>query len=141
MKIFRMAVLTLIGGLIYIIVEIMFRGYTHWTMLVVGGICGCLVGELDDLIPWEMPFVAQCILGGLVITAVEFASGCIINIWLGWDVWDYSNLPLNLLGQVCAGFTFLWVLACAVWIPVYDYINYSLFGGDKPRYFILGGKS
>lgn len=140
MKIFRMAVLTFIGGLIYITVEVMFRGYTHWTMLVVGGICGCLVGELDDLIPWEMPFIAQCILGGLVVTAVEFVSGCIINIWLGWDVWDYSNLPFNLLGQVCIWFTFLWVLVCAVWIPVYDYINYSLFGGEKPRYSILGGK-
>lgn len=138
MKIFRMAILTFIGGLIYITVEVMFRGYTHWTMLSVGGICGYLVGELDDLIPWKMSFIMQCILGGFVITAIEFISGCVINIWLGWDVWDYSSRPFNLLGQICIEFTFLWILACVVWIPVYDYINYSLFGGDKPYYSILG---
>ncbi len=140
MKALRMIILTIIGGLIYIVVEIAFRGHTHWTMLIVGGICGYLVGELDDIIPWKMSFVIQCILGGIVITLVEFISGCIINIWLGWNVWDYSGLPFNLWGQICLGFTLLWMLACAVWIPIYDYINYSLFNEDKPHYSILGGK-
>lgn len=140
MKVFRMAILTIIGGLIYIMVEIAFRGHSHWTMLIDGGICGYLVGELDDIMPWKMSFVVQCILGGIVITIVEFISGCIINIWLGWNVWDYSGLPFNLWGQICLGFTLLWMLACAVWIPIYDYINYSLFNEDKPHYSILGGK-
>ncbi|MCM1236871.1 MAG: putative ABC transporter permease [Ruminococcus flavefaciens] len=138
MKAFKMAVLTFIGGLLYIIFEILFRGYTHWTMFIVGGICGYLVEELDDILPWNMPFVIQCVLGGLTITMVEFISGCIINIWLEWNVWDYSKLPFNLLGQVCLSFTALWILVCAIWIPLCDYINYALFNEEKPHYTILG---
>ena len=50
-----------------------------------------------------------------IITAIEFAAGCIVNLWLQMDVWDYSFLPLNLFGQVCLLYTFLWALLC---IPV-----------------------
>lgn len=140
MKVFRMAVLTFIGGLLYIMFEMLCRGHTHWTMLVVGGICGFMVGELDDILPWKMSFIMQCILGGLVVTVVEFISGCIINLWLKWDVWDYSNIPFNLLGQICLSFTALWILVCAIWIPTYDFINYILFDEEKPHYSIGGKK-
>lgn len=136
MKISKMVILTVIGGLLYMIIELLFRGHTHWTMFIVGGVCGYGVGELDEVLPWEMPFILQCILGGLLITAIEFIAGCIINLWLGWNVWDYSQLPFNVLGQVCLLFSLLWVAVCAVWIPTYDYINYCLFDEDKPHYLL-----
>lgn len=140
MKLIKMIVLTVIGGLIYLLMEMLFRGHTHWTMLIDGGICGYLVGELDEIIPWKMSFVMQCILGGILITGVEFISGYIVNICLGWNVWDYSNRPFNLMGQICLEFTCLWIIVCAVWLPVYDYIKYALFNEEKPYYSILGGK-
>lgn len=93
-----------------------------------------LVGAINEVIPWEMSFILQCIIGGAIITAVEFVSGCIINLWLGWAVWDYSNMPLNLLGQICLPFSLLWVLISAVAIVFDDYIRYYLFGEEKPNY-------
>ena len=63
MKGIRMIVLTIIGGLLYFMCELITRGHSHWTMLIVGGICGFLVGELDEVLSWEMPFFLQCILG------------------------------------------------------------------------------
>ena len=82
----------------------------------------------------EMPFFLQCILGAAVVTAVEFISGCIINLWLGWGVWDYSGLPCNVLGQISLPFTILWIGVCMVWIPIYDFTDYMLFDGEKPHY-------
>ena len=134
MKGIRMIVLTIIGGLLYFMCELITRGHSHWTMLIVGGICGFLVGELDEVLSWEMPFFLQCILGAAVVTAVEFISGCIINLWLGWGVWDYSGLPCNVLGQISLPFTILWIGVCMVWIPIYDFPDYMLFDGEKPHY-------
>ncbi len=140
MKAVKMIILTIIGGLLYVLCELCFRGYSHWTMAIVGGICGYCVGELDEYIPWEMPFILQCMLGAVVITIVEFFSGCIINLGLGWNVWDYSELPGNVLGQICPQFFGLWVILCIIWIPLYDCIDYLLFNGEKPHYYLLGGK-
>ena len=42
------------------------------------------------------------------ITTVEFVAGCIVNLRLHWQVWDYSSLPFNLLGQICPRFILMW---------------------------------
>ena len=52
---------------------------------------------------WE-----KCAIGALVITVIEFISGCIVNLWLRMDVWDYSSIPGNVLGQICLLYSFLW---------------------------------
>lgn len=137
MRAIRPLILFGIGGLLYLLIELVFRGHTHWTMFFVGGLCFVLVGAINEMMPWEMSFVLQCIIGGVIITAVEFVSGCIINLWLGWAVWDYSNMPLNLLGQICLPFSLLWVLISVVAIVVDDYIRYYLFGEEKPRYKLI----
>lgn len=129
----RLLVLAETGGLIYLLIEMMFRGHTHWTMLFVGGICFVLVGLINEIFPWDMSFALQCIIGGAIITAVEFLSGCVINLWFGLGVWDYSNLPFNILGQVCLPFTFLWVLISIPAILLDDYLRYFM-GEEKPRY-------
>ena len=33
-----------------------------------------------------------------------------MNLRLGWQVWDYSSQPGNVLGQVCPLFCFLWLM-------------------------------
>lgn len=103
-------------------------------MFLVGGLCFWLIGLINEVIPWEMPLWRQCIIGAAIITAVEFAAGCVINLWLGWDVWDYSGLPLNLLGQVCLPFMALWSFLSTVGIVLDDYLRYWLFGEEKPHY-------
>ena len=123
-----------VGGMLYALFEIGFRGYTHWTMIIVGGICFYLIGLINEVIPWEMEIWKQCVIGSLVVTAVEFVSGCIINLWLGWGVWDYSDMPFNILGQVCLPFSALWVLLSALAIILDDYLRYWLYHEEKPHY-------
>lgn len=137
MRAIRPLILFVIGGLLYLLIELVFRGHTHWTMFFVGGLCFVLVGAINEVISWETPLVIQCVIGGVIITAVEFVSGCIINLWLGWAVWDYWDMPFNLLGQICLPFSLLWVLISAVAIVVDDYIRYYLFGEEKPKYKIM----
>ena len=137
MRALRPLVLIGIGGLLYVLIEILFRGHSHWTMFCVGGLCFWLIGLINEIIPWEMPLWKQCIIGATIVTAVEFLSGCIINLWLGWNVWDYSNMPLNFLGQVCLPFSLLWVLLSAVAIVLDDYLRYWIYGEEKPHYKLL----
>ena len=130
----RPLVLWCIGGLLYVLCELVFRGRSHWTMFLVGGLCFWLIGLINEVIPWDMPIWQQCIIGALIITAVEFVAGCIINIGLGWQVWDYSGLPFNILGQICLPFTVLWSLLAAAGIILDDYLRFLLFDEEKPNY-------
>lgn len=134
MRAIRPLVLWGIGGLLYVLCEFVLRGRSHWTMFLVGGLCFWLIGLINEVIPWDMPIWQQCIIGALIITVIEFIAGCIINIWLGWQVWDYSGLPFNILGQVCLPFTVLWCILAAVGIILDDYLRYWLFGSDRPHY-------
>lgn len=73
----------------------------------------------------------------MVITVLEFVFGLIFNIWLGMNIWDYSALPLNIMGQVCLPFTIVWFFLSAVAIVVDDWLRYALWGEEKPRYRLL----
>lgn len=81
-----------------------------------------------------MLFQYQCLLGSIIITVLEFITGVITNLILGWNVWDYSAKPFNLLGQICLENSFYWVLLSGVAIVVDDYIRYLIFNEDKPHY-------
>lgn len=96
-----------------------------------------LVGLINEGFTFEMPIVFQMVISMFVITTVEFIAGYIINIRLGWDVWDYSELPFNLMGQICLPYMGLWFLLSALAIVLDDYLRYWLFGEEKPRYKIL----
>lgn len=130
----KWAVLALVGGIIYGLIEFLARGYTHWTMVVLGGLCFLAVGAINEFLPWEMPFIKQMISGCLIITALEFVTGCIVNLRLGWAVWDYSDRWGNFLGQICPLYSFYWFLLSAVAIVLDDYLRYKWFGEQKPKY-------
>ena len=137
-KIFKLiikyVVLFVMGGLVYMSLELLWRGYTHWTMGVLGGICFICLGLINELLSWETPLALQMLIGSTIITILEFITGCIVNLWLGWNVWDYSNLPLNLLGQICLPFSILWYFISAIGIVIDDYIRYIYFDEERPRY-------
>lgn len=94
------------GGCAYTITELLFRGNSHWTMFILGGICFLLVGGINEKFDLSLP--VQMAVSSLIITALEFLCGCIVNLWLDWKVWNYEQLPFNLLGQICLLFTVLW---------------------------------
>ena len=97
------------GGLSYGLLEILYRGQTHISMFAVGGLCFLLITALDCLPLFGGCLLAEAPLCAVIITAVEFASGVLINIRLGLGVWDYSALPLNLMGQICLPFSAIWL--------------------------------
>ncbi|MBR2388915.1 MAG: hypothetical protein IKB02_09150 [Clostridia bacterium] len=123
-----------IFGVSYVLIELIYRGYSHWSMFVLGGICGICIGMLNECIPWEMPLWLQAGIGAVIITVLEFVCGCIVNLALGWNVWDYSNAPLNILGQVCLPFAIIWFVIAHFGIVLDDYLRYWLFKEEKPRY-------
>ena len=133
-KLIKHAILFLVGGLIYYGIEMLWRGHSHVLMALVGGICFLLVGGINEDISWDMPLGVQCLCGATLITITEFFSGLIFNIWLGLDLWDYSDLPLNLLGQICLPFFCAWVFLVGIAIVLDDYLRYWIFHEDKPHY-------
>ena len=128
--------LYVIGGIIYYLIEIAWRGYSHWTMCLLGGFCFLCIGLINEFFTWEIKIWKQAIYGTALITVLEFFSGCIINIWLGWNVWDYSNVPFNVLGQICLPYIILWFPLTIVGIVLDDYLRYWLFNEEKPHYKI-----
>lgn len=126
--------LFIVGGLIYFCIETLWRGYSHWTMIGVGGVCFVLCGLLNEVLKWDTVIWKQMFICSIIITAVEFTSGLILNVWLGLGIWDYSNIPLNILGQICLPFTLLWYVLSAPAIILDDYLRYWIFGEEKPHY-------
>jgi len=122
------AILYLIGGRVYTWIEILWRGFTHWTMFHLGGACFVIMGLLNEYkYTWKTSLFKQSVISAFVITVFEFFTGCIVNLWLGWNVWDYSGLPFNLLGQICLYYFFLWIPLSAVGIVLDDWIRYLLY--------------
>ena len=130
----RHLILFAVGGLTYVSIEFIYRGYTHWSMLILGGLCFTAVGEINEFLPWDTPLWIQMLISSIIITALEFICGCVVNIWLGLNVWDYSNLPFNIMGQVCLPFSIMWFFLSAVGIIFDDYFRWSYYGEEKPRY-------
>lgn len=129
-------VLFFIGAFAYCGIEIIWRGYTHWTMGVLGGVCFIDIGLINNsrFFYHLMPFREQMVLGGLIVTVMEFIAGCILNLWLGLGIWDYSQMPFNLCGQICLPYTILWILLSAVCIVVDDWLRYLMKMNGKPEY-------
>ena len=136
-KLLKYYTLGTLGGTVYVFIELMWRGYSHWSMFLLGGICFIALGLINEVIPWEMPLTVQMFIGCTIITALEFATGCIVNLWLGWDVWDYSEQPCNLLGQISLKSSVGWYFLSAVGIVFDDWLRYIFFGEEKPRYTII----
>ena len=103
----------ILGGMAYGLMEVLFRGHTHWSMVITGGAC---VLTLYLIMDWTMnlPLVVAALAGAGIITFYEFCVGMLVNVSFGWHVWDYSSMPGNILGQICPLFTGLWFAMCLV---------------------------
>jgi len=126
--------LLITGGVLYIVIELLWRWYSHWTMFVLGGLCFICLGLINEVIPWSTPLWQQVLIGVCIITVLEFVAGCIVNQWLGWGVWDYSNMPCNILGQICPQYTLLWVPVSLAGIVLDDWLRHWWFEEQRPHY-------
>ena len=101
----------LCGGVLYYAAEILARGHSHWSMAVCGGICFWFVYRLCRNYP-RVPLFWRALAGGIFITVTELFAGCLLNIALGMEIWDYSTLPYHFLGQICLSYSIGWFLLC-----------------------------
>ncbi len=126
-----------LGGLLYGGLELIWRGYTHWTMLLLAAALCVPLDLANEHIPWDMPLWMQAVIGGLTVTAAELAAGVVLNLWFGLEVWDYSGMWGNLWGQVCPLYTVLWCILAGPVIVTYDWLDCWLCGGERPHYHMV----
>lgn len=87
-----------------------------------------------------MLFQYQCLIGAGIITILEFITGLIVNIGLGWNVWDYSDRPFNLMGQICLQNSIYWIFLSGIAILLDDWLRYAVFKEEKPKYYFTKKK-
>lgn len=104
MRLFKKLTMFGLGGTLYTLLELLWRGRSHSSMFLLGGGCFLMLGRLRRL---RLPLPVKLLLGSAGITAGELATGLLVN--RNFSVWDYRPQPLNFLGQICLGFSLLWI--------------------------------
>lgn len=135
MKPWRETIMIAIGGAAYVWIELLWRGRSHISMFLLGGLCFWLIGRLDRKQP--VPVLVQACMGACLVTGLELAVGLVVNCWLGLEVWDYSDLPVNFRGQICLYYFVLWIPLSAAAVVAEDGVRRLLFRTPIPRYRLL----
>lgn len=100
-----------VGAVGYALIELLWRGRTHWTMMLTGGVCMAFIYHTEKRY-CDAPRWKRCLADTEMISLCELAVGFFVNILFDWHVWDYSSLPLNIFGQICPLYAFLWFMLC-----------------------------
>lgn len=115
-------ILFLIGGIGYGIIEVLFRGYTHWSMIITGGAAFLSLYIINNALNDTSIFI-KALLGMVVITSLEFSVGIIVNKIFYLVVWDYTNMPGNILGQISLQFSACWYGLSVVAFIIFENIH------------------
>ena len=125
----RKNMLFLLGGAGYVSLEFLWRGRSHISMFLAGGICFLLLGKLCSVKP-RLPLALRCLTGAGVITCVELAMGLLFN--RDYRVWDYRQLPWNLWGQICLHYSILWIPVSLGAFALYRGVEKGLSRWQRP---------
>ena len=106
MKFWKQAVLFYLGGAAYMTLEFLWRGRSHGSMFLLGGLCFLGMGRLVRGFT-RVPLAVKVILGAAMVTALELLAGLLVN--RQYAVWDYRSLPYNYKGHICLNFSLLWM--------------------------------
>lgn len=130
-------------GILYVFIEVAYSsivsmdpaligGSSLWMMLV-GGLLGVTLGKLNQQ-SWfnRLHHAMTVLIGASAITAIELVSGIALNIWFGFDIWDYSDSSLNLLGQIDWVHSLCWVVITPFAFWADDVLRHYLFDAPKP---------
>lgn len=130
-KIWKNAVIFYIGGIFYCATELLWRGWTHGSMFLLGAVCFSVVTGLDR--HFSLSLLGQMAIGAVIVTFFEFWTGILVNQILNLHVWDYSHVPLNFMGQICLPFTLLWFPLCGIAVLCEKYLRHVLFHEAVPQ--------
>ena len=106
MKIWKNCLLFYTGGATYLSLELLYRGRSHGSMFLAGGLCFLLIGHLNRVEP-KLPLPLRALVGAGIVTMVELGAGMAVN--RSYQVWDYRDQPGNFIGQICPVFSALWI--------------------------------
>ena len=106
MKIWKNCLLFYTGGTVYLSLELLYRGRSHGSMFMAGGLCFLLIGHLNRVEP-KLPLPLRALVGAAIVTAVELGTGMLVN--RQYQVWDYRDQPGHFMGQICPVFSALWI--------------------------------
>ncbi len=117
MGILRKTALFCAGGAGYVGLEYLWRGKSHSSMFAAGGLSFLLLGQLDRQIS-RRNYPLRAVAGSAAITAVELATGLIVN--RDHRVWDYREQKSpHFMGQICLGYSLLWGLLSPAAMALY----------------------
>ena len=130
-----------LSGIVYVFIELLYRGYSHITMFFCAGLCGLFLAYLNDFFSYDMDFRCQVLISTVFCTFTEWIFGLIFNT--DYSIWDYRDLPFNLTpdSQVNLIFCMAWALIATFGIPLLDFIEWKFFDympNEKPYYKIHG---
>ncbi len=134
MRLAKSLILFSIGGIAYLVIEIIFRGYSHLSMFFVGGLCFIFMGWINEAFSSGVPMIVKMFLSTLIITTIEFVSGCILNLRLGLHVWNYSKTWGNVLGQISIPFMLAWFLLSGAGILLDNLLRHIIFNEKISKY-------
>lgn len=140
-KIMRIVFFYCFAGGLYMTLELIYRQFTDYHMFYLAGAIGLLLLFINEWLSYDTDFLIQVFICGTMALIGEFVCGIIFNS--DYHIWDYRNLPFNFMGQVQLYFAIIWYALSAIFIPVLDYIDYTMFqreGIEKPYYRLFGRK-
>ena len=125
------------GGSLYYLIEIGFRGYSHWTMFMLGGLALTFCSFQGEVMHWSEPLWLQIFRAVLFLTSLEFTTGIICNKWLKIGIWDYRDQSFQLWGQICLPFIVLFSGLLMLAILFGGMVLWKIFGEERPDFHIL----
>lgn len=131
-KVLKVLTIWFLMGMVYFVIEGIWRipkgGDANVVMLPIGGLCGLLIGSINQIPKfYNMSVFKQSLIGTGIVLVIEYTAGYILNIKMGLDIWDYSNMFFNINGQICLEFGLLWLLLmpAAIWLE--DFIRFKFW--------------
>jgi len=94
------------------------RGFLNGPICPIYGIGVGIVVQF--LTPYKENLVLLYIASVVMVTALEWVTGFILEKIFHNKWWDYSKMPLNLNGYVCLLFSLIWGVACVL---IVDFIH------------------
>ena len=131
-RVLKVLTIWFLMGMVYFVIEGIWRipkgGDANVVMLPIGGLCGLLIGSINQIPKfYNMSVFKQSLIGTGIVLVIEYTAGYILNIKMGLDIWDYSDMFFNINGQICLEFGLIWLLImpAAIWLE--DFIRFKFW--------------
>ena len=136
-RVHKVLILWAVIGSMYFILEGIWHipsgGYANIIMLPIGGLCGLCIGAINQIPKfYNMKIIFQCAISTIIVLYIEFISGCILNLGLNLNIWDYSDHAFNILGQICLYYGVMWFSISPFVIWLEDRLRYVFWKEGTP---------